>query len=441
MGIIENILQNFWWLLVLIGIMIVIHELGHYLVARFFDVHIQAFSIGFGPKLFSHQFGETEFRICWLPIGGYVKMAGEQPNDTPDPRGFNVKPRWQRLLIVAAGPAMNVLLAFALVAGLFMLHYPKLAGATQAATVGYVQPGSAADKAGVREGDILLQIGNKADPTWEDVAMTEVVSARRWVPLVVRRGSQLLHLDVMPESDPSSGVGSAGWMPQNDVEVGGFIPGMDAQSKGLRKGDQFVSINGEPIRVAQKVHETLTRSNGQPVHLTLRRDGRLVQLDFTPVHGDLGGQQSWMLGVELAPRVVYVKLPFLTALRESAKSNVRGATLIYQFLSAIVERRSSAKSLSGPIGIAQLSGQAAREGVFPFVELMASVSLNLAIFNLLPIPILDGGMLLMLLIEMLIRRDLSLQIKETVFKLGFVFLMLTLLVVIYNDITKILPGS
>ena len=148
-----------------------------------------------------------------------------------------------------------------------------------------------------------------------------------------------------------------------------------------------------------------------------------------------------MLGVELAPRVIYVRLPLLSALRESARQNVRGATLIYQFLRAIVERRSSARSLSGPIGIAQLSGQAAREGAFPFFELMASVSLNLAIFNLLPIPILDGGMLLMLLIEMLIRRDLSLQIKETVFKLGFVFLMLTLLVVIYNDITRILPSS
>ena len=173
----------------------------------------------------------------------------------------------------------------------------------------------------------------------------------------------------------------------------------------------------------------------------LRRNTQLLELSFTPVRGDLAGQPSWMLGVELAPRVVYVRLPFVDAVRESVRQNVQGATLIYQFLSAIVERRSSARSLSGPIGIAQLSGQAAREGVFRFFELMASVSLNLAIFNLLPIPILDGGMLLLLLIEIFIRRDLSLQIKETVFKVGFVFLMLTLLVVIYNDITRILPGS
>ena len=441
MGILENILHNFWWLLVLIGIMIVIHELGHYVVARCCDVHIEAFSIGFGPKLFHWQRGETEFRICCLPVGGYVRMAGEQPTDSPDPRGFNVKPRWQRLLIVLAGPAMNVVLAFALLAGLFMLHYPKLAGATQAATVGYVKPGSPAARAGLQEGDVLVQLEDKQDPTWEDVALREVVSANRLLPLLVERNGKLLHMAVMPEAEPASGLGSAGWIPQTDVEVGGFIPGMDAERKGLRKGDQFVSIDGEPIRMAQKVHEILTRSNGQPAHLVLRRNTQLLEMDFTPVRGELAGQPSWMLGVELAPRVVYVKLPFVDAVRESVHQNARGATLIYQFLSAIVERRSSAKSLSGPIGIAQLSGQAAREGAFPFIELMASVSLNLAIFNLLPIPILDGGMILLLLIEILIRRDLSLQIKETVFKLGFVFLVMAVAFVIYNDITKILPGS
>ncbi len=441
MAIIETVVHNFWWLLVLIGIMILIHELGHYVVARFFDVHIEAFSIGFGPKLLRWRRGETEFRICCLPVGGYVKMAGEQPTDAPDPRGFNVKPRWQRLLIVLAGPAMNVALAFALLVGLFMLHYPKLAGATQAATVGYVKPGSPAAKAGLREGDVLIQLENKQDPTWEDVAMREVVSANRLLPLLVERDGKLLHTAVMPEAEPSSGLGSAGWMPQTDVEVGGFIPGLGAERKGLRKGDQFVSIDGEPIRVAQRVHEILTRSNGQPVHLLLRRNAQLQELDFTPVRGELAGQPSWMLGVELAPRVVYVKLPFVDAVRESVRQNARGATLIYQFLSAIVERRSSARSLSGPIGIAQLSGQAAREGVFPFFELMASVSLNLAIFNLLPIPILDGGMILLLLIEIFIRRDLSLQIKETVFKLGLVFLMLAVAFVIWNDISKILLGS
>src|ERR1035437_1360862 len=150
MGVLQNILHNFWWLLVLIGVMIVIHELGHYVAARFFDVHIEAFSVGFGPKLFKWQVGETEFRISWLPFGGYVKMVGEQPNDVADPRGFNMKPRWQRLIIVAAGPLMNVVLAIGLMTGLFMYQFPKLASATKDATIGYVKPGTPAAKAGLR---------------------------------------------------------------------------------------------------------------------------------------------------------------------------------------------------------------------------------------------------------------------------------------------------
>jgi regulator of sigma E protease len=442
MGVLQNILHNFWWLLVLIGVMIVIHELGHYLAARFFDVHIEAFSVGFGPKLFKWQVGETEFRISWLPFGGYVKMAGEQPADTADPRGFNMKPRWQRLIIVAAGPIMNVVLAVSLMTGLFMYHYPKLASASKAATIGYVKPDSPAAKAGLLEGDIIVQLEDKQDPTWDDVMLREVVSAKRLLPLLIERNGKILRVEVTPEAEANSGLGSVGWAPQTEIEVGGLLPGMDAERKGLKKGDQLVSIDGESIRMASKVHDMLARSEGKPVHLVYRRDNVLQDIELTPTkNSDAGGQPVWMIGVALAPRVVYVQLPFIGALQESVNQNVRGATLIYQFLRAIAERRSSAKSLEGPIGIAQLSGEAAREGPFAFISLMATVSLNLAIFNLLPIPILDGGMLLLLLIEMVIRHDLSLHIKETVFKLGFVFLMMVVAFVIYNDISKILPGS
>jgi regulator of sigma E protease len=385
--------------------------------------------------------GETEFRISWLPFGGYVKMAGEQPTDTGDPRGFNVKPRWQRLIIVAAGPLMNVVLAVGLMTGLFMLHFPKLASATKAATIGYVKPDSPAAKAGLHEGDVIVQLEDKQDPSWDDVMLREVVSAKRLLPLLVQRDGKIVRVEVTPEAEQKTGLGFAGWAPQTEIEVGGLLPGMDAERKGLKKGDQLVSIDGEPIRIATKLHDALARGGGKPVHLVYRRDEVLHDIELTPTKGDSVGQQSWMIGVALAPRVIYVPLPFIGAVREAVSQNVKGATLIFQFLGAIVERRSSAKSLEGPIGIAQLSGEAAREGAFTFISLMATVSLNLAIFNLLPIPILDGGMLMLLLIEIVIRRDLSLQIKETVFKLGFVFLMMVVAFVIYNDISKILPGS
>jgi regulator of sigma E protease len=432
--------ENVWWLLVLIGVMIVIHELGHYWAARYFDIRVDTFSIGFGPRLFGFQKGETDFRVAWIPFGGYVRMAGEQPTDDPDPRGFLSKPRWQRLIVVFAGPAMNIVLAVALMAGLYMVRYPKLASSLGPAVVGYVKADSPAAKAGVHEGDIIAQIDDKANPNWEDVLLKEVVSAGRDLNVILERDGQRIPLRVMPELDPKAGVGLAGWAEQTDIEVGGLVAGMDAERKGLRKGDLLVSIDGEPIRTVYRIHEVLKRTSGKPVELRYRREGKDTVVTVQPAFSETSGTGRWMIGVQLEPRMIYTRLSPVQAIQESAKQNLKGATLIYQFLHAMLERRSSPKSLEGPISIARLSGDAAREGPIQFINLMATVSLNLAIFNLLPIPILDGGVILLLLIEMLMRRDLSLTLKETVFKLGFVFLMMVVVFVLYNDISKLLPG-
>jgi regulator of sigma E protease len=435
------LLHNIWWLLVLIGVMIVIHELGHFWAARFFGIRVATFSIGFGPRLLSFRRGETEYRVAWIPFGGYVRMAGEQPNDEPDPDGFTAKPRWQRLIVVLAGPAMNVVLAVALLAGLYTVRYPKPASAGGPAVIGYVKPGTPAARSGLREGDIIVQLENRVNPTWEEVMMREVVSAGVPLPLVIQRGSEKISLAVMPELDPATGVGLAGWAEQTQIEVGGLVAGLDAERKGLRRGDLLAAINGQPIRTVHKIHEVLRQCEGKPVEITFVRDGVEHTVAVQPSLSDQGGGgPRWMIGVELTPRIQFVRLGPVDALRESLRQNARGATLIYQFLQSIVERRSSARSLEGPIRIAQLSGEAAREGTPAFINLMATVSLNLAIFNLLPIPILDGGVILLLLIEMLIRRDLSLSFKEAVFKLGFVFLMMVVVFVLYNDITKLLPG-
>ncbi len=435
------IFENFGALLVLIGIMIVIHELGHYWAARAFDIRVDTFSIGFGPRMIGFRKGETDFRIAWIPFGGYVRMAGEHPGDESDPRGFLAKPRWQRLIVVFAGPAMNMVLAVGLLAGLFMVQYPKLANSDGPATIGYVKPNSAAAIAGLREGDVIIQLNDKIRPTWEDVLLTEVVSVNKPMAVLVERSGERLPFTVTPQLDDKSGVGLAGWAEKTEIEVGGLVAGMDAARKGLMAGDLLVSINGRPINTAYSIHEELKRSDGKPVELVYRRAGKQSTVSIVPSYStDLPGGNRWMIGVELAPRVTYVRLGPGEAIRESVSQNMKGATLIYQFIHALIERRSSPKSIEGPIRIAQLSGEAARRGAASYVNLMATVSLNLAIFNLLPIPILDGGVILLLLIEMLIRRDLSLQIKDAVFKLGFVFLMVVFVFVIYNDISKILPG-
>jgi regulator of sigma E protease len=436
------VLQNIWWLLILIGVMILIHELGHYWAARTFDVKVEAFSFGFGPRLFGFRKGETDFRFSAILFGGYVKMAGEQPGDeaASDPRSFQAKPRWQRLVIAFAGPAMNIILAVGLLTALFMIRYPKLANADDPATIGYVTSGSPAAQAGLQEGDTIVQIDDIRDPKWQDILLKEVASAGRELYVGYRRNGQRLQTTVVPKLEDKTGLGTSGWEEQTQVLVGGVMKGMDAERVGLKRGDVLVSVNGTPIRSMSKLHEVIRASAGSPVQLVYERDGKQSTAQVKPSYSTADGTGRWMIGVQLERPIVITKLGFGEALRESVDQNIKSASLIYQFLQGLIERRMSAKSIEGPIGIARLSGDAAREGPTAFIGLMAMVSLNLAVFNLLPIPILDGGLILLLLIEMVMRRDMSMQVKEAVFKVGMVFLMVVVVFVLYNDISKLLPS-
>jgi regulator of sigma E protease len=432
------ILQNIWWALVLIGVMILIHEFGHYWAARMFDVKVETFSFGFGPRLFGFKKGETDFRFAAILFGGYVKMAGEQPGDenAADPRSFLSKPRWQRLIIAFAGPAMNIILAVAILTGLFMVRFPKIP-TTPSPEIGYVVPDSAAAKAGIREGDRIVQIGDIAEPTWEDIAMREAAGAGHTLNVWILRNGERKLVNLTPVLDPRTGAGFLGWGEQNEIEINSELADKPAAKAGLKPGDIILSVNGQPIRSTPKLHDIITSGAGKPVELTYSRDGKTNSLTLTPVMSNADGTDKWMIGVTLSPRVVFVSLPFPQAVAESVRQNVKLASLIYQFLRGIIERRMSPKSLEGPIRIAQLSGEAAREGPSAYFGLTAMLSLNLAIFNLLPIPILDGATILLLLVEMFMRRDLSLRVKEAVFKLGFVFLMAVVAFAIYNDISKL----
>ncbi|MBI3665991.1 MAG: RIP metalloprotease RseP, partial [Acidobacteria bacterium] len=315
MIIVENIIA----VIFVLGVMILVHELGHFLAARYFDVRVEAFSFGFGPRLFGRRRGDTDYRVCLLPLGGYVKMAGEQPGDehTGDPREFMSKPRWQRLIIALMGPAMNVVLAVALLVGLYMVRFERLAVQQQAAVLGDVDPNSPAAKAGLREGDRIVAIDGKQNPTWEDVTMEVVSSAKRPIDLRVERAGKQFDISLTPTLDPNMGIGYTGWAEQVPIQLGDIAPGMPAEKGGLKSGDVLVAVNGEPIQSRRKLPEVLQQSGGRPVVLEFMRGKEKRTATLTPVyHQSSNDGSAWRIGVVLVPKYdrIATRLSFPEAL-------------------------------------------------------------------------------------------------------------------------------
>ena len=444
------VIEDILWLLVLIGVMINLHELGHFWAARIFDVKVEAFSFGFGTRLFGFRRGETDYRFSLLPIGGYVKMAGELAGDgnpasgsvyVDDPRSLPSKPRWQRLIIAFAGPFMNMVLAVAVLTGLYMVKFQKISDADQQAIIGHVMPDSPAAKAGTEDGDRIVGLEGKKNPTWDDVGLKELTSAYRPMHLVVERKGKTFTTIVTPTLNDRIGAGFAGWDERGQIQLGSVEAGYPADKAGLKKGDLLLTVNGQPMHSQIKFQEITKTSGGKPIEIEFLRNGEKHSVTVEPVFAKLDGPARWMIGVlpQQKLNLVTTKLAFGDALQESVRQNEKGALLMVEFLKGVVQRRMSTKNLTGPIGIAQLSGEAAREGPSAFFMLMSMVSLQLGIFNLLPIPIMDGGVILMLLVEMVMQRDLSINVKEAVFKVGFVCIMVIVAFVLYNDISKILP--
>src|ERR1035437_6238301 len=358
--------ENVVWLLVLIGVMIMIHELGDFWAARFFDVKVEAFSFGFGPRLFGFRRGDTDYRFSLILLGGYVKMAGEQPSDenAGDPRGFLSKPRWQRLIIAFAGPAMNMVLAVALLTGLYMFKFQKVADEDMQAVIGHVMVDSPAAKAGIQDNDRIVRLDNKKNPTWEDVGFKEIASAFRPMYLTIERNGKYFDTAVTPTLSERSGMGFAGWDERGQIQLGAVESGMPAEKAGLKKGDLLLTVNGQSIHSQIKFQEITKNSGGKPIEIEYQRDGQSHVVTVQPVFSNVDGPSRWMIGVipQQKLRIITTKLSFPTALGESMQTNSKGALLIVQFLKGMIERRMSPKNLSGPIGIGTMAGAAAREG-------------------------------------------------------------------------------
>src|SRR5580704_11438651 len=427
------------YIIPVLGFMVLIHEFGHFAVAKWLGVRVEVFSIGFGTRLFGFRRGETDYRIAAIPLGGYVKMSGENPVDarTDDPREFMNHSRWHRFLIAIAGPTMNILLAIVLLTTVYMVHYEYPAVYDQPTVVGWVLKDTAAAKAGIQIGDRITRVDDVQNPTWKDVDMKEALSPGQPLDVVVERNGQSIEKTVVPKAEGVDQIGYAGWAPKEDtVMITDLQPDMPAEKAGLKEGDKIISLDGKPLPALAAMVESLEISKDNPIAITVLRDGQ--EKTFT-VHPVLSKEKRYRIGVG-ATQTKVKTLPFAEALSLSLHENRENALLILELVKKMVQHKISPRSIEGPIRIGQAAGEAARsKGWTPLMGLSAAISLNLGIFNLLPIPILDGGVILFLLIEGLMRRDISMSIKERVYQAAFVFLVLFAVMVIFNDLTKTIP--
>jgi regulator of sigma E protease len=429
--------------LFVLGVLVFIHELGHFLLARWNGVRVLTFSLGFGPKLLKVQRGDTEYCISAIPLGGYVKMAGENPEDpqTGADDEFLAKSKWQRFQILIAGPLMNILLAVVLLAAVLMRGADVLAYLDRPAVIGAVQPGSPAERAGLQAGDQIIKFGTADVRTWEHLDMAVAGRPERDVEVIVQRGGREERFNIradLTELSTRNGarfeVGTIGVLPDVNPSVASLAPGKPAEAAGIKVNDEIVSINGDRMIFASQIAPTISKQpEGQVIEFRIRRDGVEQTIAVTPYReGD-----RTMVGLGPKEATVSFKPTPIGAVVMSVERNIEMAGMILGTLKDLVTGEASPKQLMGPVGIAQLSGESAQAGWIALLGLMASISLNLGLINLMPIPVLDGGHIFIMAIETISRRDFSLQVKEKMLFVGFVLLMTLMATVIYNDLTRI----
>ena len=438
-------------LLLVLGLMVLVHEFGHFIVAKWCGVRVEAFAIGFGKRLVGVVRNGTDYRINALPLGGYVKMAGEIPGEetSDDPGDLNNHPRWQRMLIAVAGPVANFLLALGMMTGAFMLHHEVDEYRWGAAVTDYISPTTPVAKTGIQAGDTIVHFDNVENPTWEDILDHSALNPNRSVAFSYmhdgKRVNTTLYLAFKGSTDKFSvdtalAMGLVPKMQNTPIKVEQPVAGGPSDQAGLKPGDQIVSIDGVGIRSVPALLSYLSDQKGKPAVLDVLRNGQHLPLTVKPEWSDSGdGTMAYHLGFRaVQPPVRVQQLSFPASVKESWAYNVKSASLIKDVLVGMFERHISVRSLSGPIGIGQVVHEAAEmPGWMPLVQTMAGISVNLGVFNLLPFPILDGGMIFLLLIESAFRRDLPMPVKERIYQVAFVCIVLFAAMVIFNDITKL----
>ena len=438
----NNFLISLAAVAVVLGVVVLVHEWGHFMAAKLFGVRVVVFSVGYGTRLFGWKRGDTDYRVSVLPLGGYVRLAGDNPVEdrTGAPDEFLSRPRWQRVLIYCAGPFMNMVLALVVAVGFFFFYgTPISTFLTQPAEIAYVPANSTASKVGLERGDRIVKFAATEHPTWEQVythlAKATVGSS---VPLEVDRAGQQISFttQVASTTDVEQSVGDP-LMPAIISEV---ASGMPADRAGMRDNDKVIAVDGQPIYTWVQLTDIIKGSGGNLLHVTVQRGSEQAQLEIKPILGQNdAGQTVYIIGALRIDPVVYRRLNTFEAVRQGTSATLNMVGMVVEVVKELITGKVSVRQLQSVVGIARESGKAAKRGFPDFILWLATISVNLGILNLLPIPILDGGHILLLGIEGAMRRDISLAVKERIVQVGVVFLLVIFAIVMYNDVARVLP--
>ncbi len=425
--------------IIVFGILVFVHEFGHFFMAKLVGIRVEVFSFGYGKRLFGFKKGDTDYRVSLIPMGGYVKFPGEEVYEKErevEPGDFMAAKRWQRLLTIVMGPVMNILLAIVLVAAINMVGAPVPVYQSQTPVIGWIEPDSPAERTDLQIDDEILSIDSQRTKTWSDVEMAVGTKPKRTINLEVKRGGDIFNVELLTEGKTIHEMGYAGFFGKILTEVKMLVPDAPAEKAGLKPGDVILEIDGRPAYYFQFV-EMIQPNPNVELNFRIQRGEDILDIPVTPrLKGDIGE-----IGIRQVIEFKEESLGFFAAFNQSIKSNVRLTFLVINFIKDLVTGEATARQLGGPIEIASLSYTALRMGLLAMMSWIALISLQLGIINLFPIPVLDGGQILVISLEGIFRRDFSPKVKQIVMQIGFAIFIVLIVFVILNDVAKRLPNG